>query len=93
MDQSITPTALMVATPPSDPLTDLLREAREARKVSWVGLTLAKDTETHAELAELLALFPRIVQVPPLRHHIEDLRRLVPFFLSKLAGSGALNCA
>jgi transcriptional regulator of acetoin/glycerol metabolism len=74
-------------------LTDLLREAREARKVSWVGLTLAKDTETRTELAELLSLFPRIVQVPPLRHHIEDLRQLVPFFLSRLAGSGALNCA
>jgi transcriptional regulator of acetoin/glycerol metabolism len=74
-------------------LTGLLRDAREARTVSWVGLTLAKDTETQAELAELLALFPRIVQVPPLRHHIEDLRQLVPFFLSRLAGSGALNCA
>ena len=36
----------------------------------------------------LLRLFPGTVEVPPLRHHIEDVRELVPFFLAKLSQQG-----
>jgi sigma-54 dependent transcriptional regulator, acetoin dehydrogenase operon transcriptional activator AcoR len=85
----------LLTGPAIDGLSTILLEARSHSdtSVGWVALTLCRDAESRPELAELLGLFPRIVQVPPLRHHIEDLRQLVPFFLSKLAGSGALNCA
>lgn len=59
----------------------------------WVVLTLAPQAETHPDLTELLALFPRTVHVPPLRHHIEDLRQLVPFLLNKLCHDGQLSCS
>ncbi len=84
-----------LTVPAVDGLSTILREARSHPdgNIGWVALTLGRDAESRPELAELLGMFPRIVQVPPLRHHVEDLRQLVPFFLSKLAGSGALNCA
>ena len=41
-----------------------------------------------ADLTGLLRLFPGTVEVPPLRHHGEDLRELVPFFLGKLSQQG-----
>jgi transcriptional regulator of acetoin/glycerol metabolism len=33
------------------------------------------------------------VELPPLRHHIEDLHQLVPFFLAKLNHQGQLACS
>jgi len=45
------------------------------------------------DLAGLLQLFPGTVELPPLRHHIEDLHELVPFFLSKLSQHGPLACS
>jgi sigma-54 dependent transcriptional regulator, acetoin dehydrogenase operon transcriptional activator AcoR len=33
------------------------------------------------------------VELPPLRHHIEDLHQLVPFFLAKLNHNGQLVCS
>ena len=33
------------------------------------------------------------MQLPPLRHHIEDLHELVPFFLAKLSPHGPLVCS
>ena len=38
-----------------------------------------------ADLAALLSCFPRTVEVPPLRHHIEDVAELVPHLLARLA--------
>ncbi len=38
--------------------------------------------------AKLLRLFPGTVAIPPLRHHIEDLQRLVPFLLARLGHGG-----
>jgi transcriptional regulator of acetoin/glycerol metabolism len=33
------------------------------------------------------------VELPPLRHHIEDLQELVPFFLAKLSQQARLACS
>jgi len=33
------------------------------------------------------------VELPPLRHHIEDLHELVPFLLAKLNRTGQLTCS
>jgi transcriptional regulator of acetoin/glycerol metabolism len=45
------------------------------------------------DLVELLRSFPSTVDLPPLRHHIEDLHQLVPFFLAKLGQEGRLTCS
>jgi transcriptional regulator of acetoin/glycerol metabolism len=51
--------------------------------VLWVAVTLSKGPAV-GELAGLLKFFPGAVALPPLRHHIEDLHELVPFFLARL---------
>ena len=33
------------------------------------------------------------MELPPLRHHIEDLHELVPFFLAKLSQQARLSCS
>ena len=58
----------------------------------WVVVTLGQNP-ADGELADFLQLFPRTVELPPLRHHIEDLHELVPFFLAKLSHSGPLACS
>ena len=45
------------------------------------------------DLAGLLQFFPGAVELPPLRHHIEDLHELVPFFLARLNPHGPLACS
>jgi transcriptional regulator of acetoin/glycerol metabolism len=58
----------------------------------WVAVTLS-EPRVSADLAELLRFLPSTVELPPLRHHIEDLHELVPFFLAKLNGRGTLACS
>jgi transcriptional regulator of acetoin/glycerol metabolism len=58
----------------------------------WVAVTLGQD-KPGPGLARLLAFFPCTVELPPLRHHIEDLHELVPFFLGKLNPPGRLVCS
>jgi transcriptional regulator of acetoin/glycerol metabolism len=58
----------------------------------WVAVTLSQRTEDD-DLAELLRFLPSTVEVPPLRHHIEDLHDLVPFFLRRLNQDGRLVCS
>ena len=41
----------------------------------------------------LLRFFHGTVELPPLRHHIEDLHELVPFFLARLSQQGRLTCS
>lgn len=43
--------------------------------------------------ARLLPLLPRSVELPPLRHRAEDLRRLVPFLLARLGHGDRLTCS
>jgi sigma-54 dependent transcriptional regulator, acetoin dehydrogenase operon transcriptional activator AcoR len=69
-------------------LVDVLAEVRSSPNPPWVAVTLTTDAE---DLAPLLALFPRTVQIPPLRRHVEDLSELVPLLLSRLTGQ--LTCS
>ena len=46
-----------------------------------------------ADLVALLALFPRTIEVPPLRHHVEDVAELVPHLLARLTRGGSLGCS
>jgi transcriptional regulator of acetoin/glycerol metabolism len=52
----------------------------------------AQADSRHA-LAELVACFPRTVDVPPLRRHIEDLDELVPHLLSRISHGSAPTCS
>jgi sigma-54 dependent transcriptional regulator, acetoin dehydrogenase operon transcriptional activator AcoR len=58
----------------------------------WVVVTLGHG-EAGPGLARLLRHFPCTVELPPLRHHIEDLHELVPFLLGKLNPPGRLVCS
>jgi transcriptional regulator of acetoin/glycerol metabolism len=58
----------------------------------WVAVTLGPGKPS-ADLTRLLQSFPSTVELPPLRHHIEDLHELVPFFLGKLNPHGRLTCS
>ncbi|HEU0104500.1 MAG TPA: helix-turn-helix domain-containing protein, partial [Mycobacteriales bacterium] len=79
-------------------LADALRSAAEppggadgeGRRV-WVAACV-REAEPGADLAQLLQAFPSTVQVPPLRHHVEDVQQLVPFLLRRL-GHGQLSCS
>jgi sigma-54 dependent transcriptional regulator, acetoin dehydrogenase operon transcriptional activator AcoR len=83
-------------------LAGALQEARDAESASSadgtnppgmrVAVTLDRAA-ARADLAGLLRLFPGSVDVPPLRHHSEDLRDLVPFFLGKLSQQGRVTCS
>lgn len=60
---------------------------------TWVAVTLATEAESDPNLADVLARFARTVEIPPLRHHVDDIRELVPLFLSKLCRDGRLRCS
>jgi transcriptional regulator of acetoin/glycerol metabolism len=73
-------------------LASALQEAEHAAPDLRVAVTLDRDA-ARADLSGLLRMFPGSVAVPPLRHHSEDLRDLVPFFLGKLSQQGRVTCA
>jgi transcriptional regulator of acetoin/glycerol metabolism len=77
-----------------DELIGALYSGRERRLSDppWVALTLTTGGSAESELGELLTLFSLTVEVPPLRHHIDDVRELAPFFLSQLS-RGDLRCS
>jgi transcriptional regulator of acetoin/glycerol metabolism len=58
----------------------------------WVAVTVGQR-KPGEDLARLLRFFPCTVELPPLRHHIEDLHELVPFLLGKLNPPGRLVCS
>jgi transcriptional regulator of acetoin/glycerol metabolism len=66
--------------------------ADDRQKKLWVAVTLSKGP-VNAGLVGLMQFFPSTVELPPLRHHIEDLHELVPFFLAKLNHHGQLACS
>jgi transcriptional regulator of acetoin/glycerol metabolism len=67
-------------------------EQRHGRWGPWVVATLGEAG--HEELApDLLRRFAASVSVPPLRHHIDDIRELVPFLLAKLSQGTDLGAA
>jgi transcriptional regulator of acetoin/glycerol metabolism len=63
---------------------------RSSRSRAWVCATHLSSASLPSEL---LRSFPGSVEVPPLRHHIEDIRELVPFLLVKLAAGAGLSCS
>ena len=75
-------------------LASALQEARAAmrHKELRVAVTLNRK-QASADLTRLLRFFQGTVELPPLRHHIEDLHELVPFFLARLSGQGRLTCS
>jgi transcriptional regulator of acetoin/glycerol metabolism len=62
------------------------------RTAGWVAVTMGVDAKG-AEVGKLLEMFPRSVEVPPLRHHAEDVQRLVPFLLARLGYGGKVTCS
>jgi sigma-54 dependent transcriptional regulator, acetoin dehydrogenase operon transcriptional activator AcoR len=70
-------------------LASALQEARSAGRLGelCVAATLNRK-QAGADLTRLLRFFRGTVELPPLRHHIEDLHELVPFFLAKLSQHG-----
>jgi transcriptional regulator of acetoin/glycerol metabolism len=60
--------------------------------VLWVAVTLGQGP-VDGDLAGLLKFFPGAVELPPLRHHIEDLHELVPLFLARLNPHGPPVCS
>ncbi len=75
-------------------LSSALQEARAARRhrVLRVVVTLNRK-DARADLTKLLRFFPATVELPPLRHHIEDLQELAPFFLARLSQHGRVACS
>jgi len=75
-------------------LASALQEARAAQRQNElrVAATLNRKQAT-ADLTRLLRFFQGTVELPPLRHHIEDLHELVPFFLARLSQQGRLTCS
>ncbi len=76
-------------------LASTLQEARALGRHAAlrVAVTLCSAGASRADLTRLLRFFPHTVEVPPLRHHVEDLQELVPFFLSRLSQQGRLTCS
>jgi sigma-54 dependent transcriptional regulator, acetoin dehydrogenase operon transcriptional activator AcoR len=62
------------------------------QQVLWVAVTLSQGPAA-GDLAGLLKFFPGTVELPPLRHHIEDLHELVPFFLARLNPDDPPTCS
>jgi transcriptional regulator of acetoin/glycerol metabolism len=58
----------------------------------WVAATHRPITDENG-LDDLLRLFPASVEVPPLRHHTDDLNELVPFLLAKLDSTSGLTAS
>jgi sigma-54 dependent transcriptional regulator, acetoin dehydrogenase operon transcriptional activator AcoR len=75
-------------------LSAALQETRTAGRADTlrVAVTLGNG-KARGDLAELLRHFPQTVELPPLRHHIEDLHDLVPFLLAKLSQRARLTCS
>jgi sigma-54 dependent transcriptional regulator, acetoin dehydrogenase operon transcriptional activator AcoR len=77
-------------------LYDVLEPHRESTGIArpWVVATRGHQLlDYDGNLARLLRCFPRSLQIPPLRHHIEDLHELVPFMISRLTKGGSLSCS
>ncbi len=79
-----------VDTLPATEQDALATVLRSSRSRAWVCATHLSSKPLPAPL---LRSFPGSVEVPPLRHHIEDVRELVPFLLVKLAAGAGLSCS
>jgi transcriptional regulator of acetoin/glycerol metabolism len=62
------------------------------QQVLWVAVTLSQGPVS-SDLVRLLKFYPAAVELPPLRHHIEDVHELVPLFLARLNPHGPPACS
>jgi sigma-54 dependent transcriptional regulator, acetoin dehydrogenase operon transcriptional activator AcoR len=75
-------------------LASALTEARTAQRQAKLRVAITLNRKlANADLTTLLRFFQGTVELPPLRHHIEDLHELVPFFLARLSQQGRLTCS
>ncbi len=75
-------------------LASALQEARTAKRHQELRVVVTLNRkQAGADLTRLLRFFQGTVELPPLRHHIEDLHELVPFFLARLSQQGRLTCS
>lgn len=77
-------------------LADALEPHRESTDPQrpWVVATVDRSrAENTPEMIELLDSFPRTVEVPPLRHHVEDVAELVPHLIARLTRGADLTCS
>jgi transcriptional regulator of acetoin/glycerol metabolism len=75
-------------------LSSALQDARTAKRHKHLRVAVTLNRKrAGADLTRLLRFFQGTVELPPLRHHIEDLHELVPFFLARLSQQGRLTCS
>ena len=74
-------------------LGEVRAAGRQAELRVAVTLNRKQATADLNPMTRLLRFFPGTVELPPLRHHIEDLHELVPFFLARLSQQGRLTCS
>jgi transcriptional regulator of acetoin/glycerol metabolism len=75
-------------------VSSALKEARAADQQHSLRVVVTMSGKrTKEDLTRVLCYFPSSVELPPLRHHIEDLQELVPFFLAKLSQQARLACS
>jgi transcriptional regulator of acetoin/glycerol metabolism len=72
-------------------LSDLLLEYSDERRGVWVALTMRSEPRNPAVDAQLLPHFAHTIEVPPLRHHLEDMHKLVPHLLGRLNRGNQLS--
>ena len=66
-------------------------DRRSPRGGQWVALTMSGAPRNAQVDGQLLPHFARTIEVPPLRHHIEDMHKLVPSFLERITRSDSLS--
>jgi transcriptional regulator of acetoin/glycerol metabolism len=76
-------------------LADALEPRRDTTDPDrpWVVATADVGGLSGDAGADLLEFFPRTVEVPPLRHHIEDVAELVPHLIARLTRGSELTCS
>ena len=75
-------------------LSAMLLEARARHTADnhmWVTMTMCVNPRNPYLDTQLVPHFPQTIEVPPLRHHMEDLRKLVPLLLGRISGANALT--
>ncbi|MGI5127155.1 sigma-54-dependent Fis family transcriptional regulator [Pseudonocardia sp. CA-107938] len=77
-------------------LADALEPHRESpdNECPWVVATVGPGgLPVGDDGVDLLEFFPRTVEVPPLRHRLEDVEELVPHLIARLTRGSDLTCS